>query len=207
MDLTPIETGIYLIPVSVAIAIFGPLSGWLYDRYDSRFFSALGLFITGIGFLFLTQLQLETSFVELLLPFALIGAGMGIFASPNRASIMNSVPANRRGISASTGTTLFYVGRSLSIGISFLIMTSLLPSEYVKDIIIDFRNIDTTIITTTDNSNASKSLNFITNNDNDQTIENKFLYSIHIIFFVSSILVFIAIIPAITKEKNTFNQY
>ena len=95
----------------------------------------------------------------------------------------------------------------MSIGISFLIMTSILPSEYVKDIIIDFRNIDTTIITTTDNSNASKSLNFITNNDNDQTIENKFLYSIHIIFFVSSILVFIAIIPAITKEKSTFNQY
>ena len=55
-------------------------------------FSALGLFITGIGFLFLTQLRLETSFVELLLPFALLGTGMGVFASPNRAPIMNSVP-------------------------------------------------------------------------------------------------------------------
>ena len=128
---------------------------------------------------------------------------MGIFASPNRAYIMNNVPANRRGISASTGTTLFYVGRSLSIGVSFLIMTSILPSEYVKDIIIDFRNTDT-IIPTTDIISAYNNTSYssITNNKDDEAIANKFLSSLRLIFFVSSILVFIAIIPAIIKEKN-----
>ena len=68
------------------------------------FFSTLGLFITGIGFLSLTQLQIKASFGELLLPFILLGAGMGIFASPNRASIMNNVPSNRIGIYPSTGS-------------------------------------------------------------------------------------------------------
>jgi len=203
MNLSPVETGIYLTPVSVALAVFGPLSGWLSDKYDSRFFSTLGLFITGIGFLSLTQLQIKASFGELLLPFILLGAGMGIFASPNRASIMNSVPSNRRGISASTGTTLFYVGRSMSVGISFLIMTSILPSEYVKDIIIDFRNTDTIITTDTINITSNKTLNFTIINNNNEAIANKFLSSLHIIFFVSSILVFIAIIPAIIKEKHT----
>ena len=201
MNLSPVETGIYLIPVSAALAIFGPLSGWLSDRYGSRFFSALGLFITGIGFLSLTQLQIKTNFVELLLPFILLGAGMGIFTSPNRASIMNSVPPSRRGVSGSTGTTLFYVGRSLSVGMSFLIMTSILPSEYVKDIIIDFRNTDTTIATGNVNT-SNEPLNSEISNHNE-TIANKFLSSFHIIFFVSSILVFIAIIPAIIKEKPT----
>ena len=203
MNLSPVETGIYLTPVSVALAVFGPLSGWLSDKYDSRFFSTLGLFITGIGFLSLTQLQIKASFGELLLPFILLGAGMGIFASPNRASIMNSVPSNRRGISASTGTTLFYVGRSMSVGISFLIMTSILPSEYVKDIIIDFRNTDTIITTDTINITSNKTLNSTIINNNNEAIANKFLSSLHIIFFVSSILVFIAIIPAIIKEKHT----
>jgi len=203
MNLSPVETGIYLTPVSVALAVFGPLSGWLSDKYDSRFFSTLGLFITGIGFLSLTQLQIKASFDELLLPFILLGAGMGIFASPNRASIMNSVPSNRRGISASTGTTLFYVGRSMSVGISFLIMTSILPSEYVKDIIIDFRNTDTIITTDIINTTSNKTLNFTIINNNNEAIANKFLSSLHIIFFVSSILVFIAIIPAIIKEKHT----
>jgi EmrB/QacA subfamily drug resistance transporter len=205
MNLSPVETGIYLTPVSIALATFGPLSGWLSDRYGSRFFSALGLFITGIGFLYLSKLQIKTNFVELLLPFILLGAGMGIFASPNRASIMNSVPPGRRGVSGSTGTTLFYVGRSLSVGISFLIMTTILPSEYVKDIIIDFRTTDTTIVTDTVNTTNEPLSSAITNNNNE-TIANKFLSSLHIIFFVSSILVFIAIIPAIIKEKDTMHK-
>ena len=152
INLSPVETGTYLIPVFVTLAIFGPLSGWLSDKYSSRFFSALGLFISGIGFLLLTQLQIKANFIELLLPFILIGAGMGMFASPNRASIMNSVPRRRRGVSASTGTTLFYVGRTLSVGISFLIMTSLVSSEYVKNIIIDSRNSDK--ITAPNNMNS-----------------------------------------------------
>jgi hypothetical protein len=120
---------------------------------------------------------------------------MGIFTSPNRASIMNSVPANRRGISASTGTTLFYVGRSLSLGISFLIMTSILPSEQVKDILIDFRNTDTDMVK--DSPNATT-----TTANNMEVVEDKFLNSIHIIFFVSSIIIFISIIPATLKDIN-----
>ena len=121
---------------------------------------------------------------------------MGIFASPNRASIMNSVPRRSRGVSASTGTTLFYVGRTLSVGISFLIITSIVPSEYVKDIIINFRNSDK--ITTVDNTNTSGPSQASMNGE----IENKFLSSFHIIFFLSSILVFVAIIPAMIKERH-----
>ena len=194
MNLSPFEVGIYLMPVSAALAIFGPLSGWLSDKYGSRFFSGLGLFLSGVGFLLLTQLQSRASFIELLLPFILLGAGMGIFASPNRASIMNSVPANRRGVSASTGTTLFYVGRSLSLGISFLIMTSIMPADQVKDILIDFRNTDINMVNDTDNSS-----NVVTNYND--LVEDKFLNSIHIIFLVSSIMVFISIFPAILKDK------
>jgi len=93
----------------------------------------------------------------------------------------------------------------LSVGVSFLIITSILPSEYVKDIIIDFRNTDT-IIPTTDIISASNNTSdsSITNNkdDDDEAIANKFLFSLHIIFFISSILVFIAIFPAIIKEKH-----
>lgn len=196
VNLSPVETGTYLIPVFVTLAIFGPLSGWLSDKYNSRFFSALGLFISGIGFLFLTQLQIKANFIELLLPFILIGAGMGMFASPNRASIMNSVPRRRRGVSASTGTTLFYVGRTLSVGISFLIMTSLVSSEYVKNIIIDTRNSDK--ITAPDNMSS-----FGTNlTSTGVEIANEFLGSFHIIFFLSSILVFVAIIPATLKDRH-----
>ena len=183
MMLSPSEAGIYLIPVSASLAISGSISGWLSDKYGTRFFAGIGLLVSGIGFVLLTQLSPTTSAIEILLPFTLIGSGFGIFASPNRASIMNSVPANRRGVSASTGTTLLYVGRSLSLGISFLILTSIMPSEQVKNILIDYRNESTISLMS------------------DMKTINQFMSGMHLIFLISAILVFAAMYPALIRDK------
>ncbi len=89
MHLSPFTAGLYLIPVSFTIATFGPISGWLSDRYGSKLLTVVGLLLSAVGFLILSQIQSTTSFDDLVLPLSLVGAGMGIFASPNRSSIMN----------------------------------------------------------------------------------------------------------------------
>lgn len=184
MMLSPSEAGIYLIPVSASLAISGSISGWLSDKYGTRFFACIGLFVSGIGFVLLTQLSPTTSTIEILLPFTLIGSGFGMFASPNRVSIMNSVPANRRGVSASTGTTLLYVGRSLSLGISFLILTSIMPSEQAKNILLDYRNESTISLMS------------------DMKTINQFMSGMHLIFLISAILIFAAMYPAFIRDKS-----
>ena len=85
MKLNALNAGIYLIPVSIALAAFAPLSGWLYDKYKLRMSAALGLLISSIGFFLLIRIGTTTSFYQIVLPLFLVGAGMGIFASPNRA--------------------------------------------------------------------------------------------------------------------------
>src|ERR687888_21249 len=127
MRLNSLEAGIYLIPVSAALAVFAPVSGWLYDKYKLRIFTSIGLLVSAAGFFSLTTIGVTTSFYEIVMPLAMIGAGMGIFASPNRASIMSSVPPARRGVSASISTTFVMVGNSFSIGLVFLIMTNIIP--------------------------------------------------------------------------------
>ena len=47
---------------------------------------------------------------------------MGLFASPNRAAIMNSLPANRRGVGGGMSTTFQNTSMVLSIGIFFSLM-------------------------------------------------------------------------------------
>src|SRR6476646_194256 len=105
MRLSSLEAGIYLIPVSVALATFAPLSGWLYDKYKLRMSAALGLLVSSIGFFLLVGIGTTTFFYQIVLPLFLVGAGMGIFASPNRASIMTSVPTYRRGAAAGISTS------------------------------------------------------------------------------------------------------
>jgi EmrB/QacA subfamily drug resistance transporter len=134
MDLSPLEAGIYLTPLSVSLAVLGPISGRLSDKYGQRFFAVLGLAVSIVGFALLTQIGYSSTFEELLIPLIFSGAGMGIFASPNRASIMNSVPAHRRGIASGISTTLNNVGQTLSLGLSFAIMGQRVPKEYLLDI-------------------------------------------------------------------------
>jgi hypothetical protein len=47
---------------------------------------------------------------------------MGMFAAPNTAAIMNSVPARHRGVSSGMRATLINAGMPLSIGIFFSFM-------------------------------------------------------------------------------------
>jgi hypothetical protein len=56
------------------------------------------------------------------------GAGMGLFASPNRAGIMNSLPAHQRGVGAGMSATFQNSAMVLSIGIFFTLMIAGLSS-------------------------------------------------------------------------------
>ena len=171
MLLNPLDSGIYLIPVSLALAIVAPITGWFYDKYRSEIISQTGLIVSAIGFILLATMGSKISYMDAILPFALVGAGMGIFASPNRATIMNSVPPNRRGVAAGISTTLVMTGSAFSIGLVFLIFSTLLPSEAV----------DVIFSGSTDHTNQD-SIHF-----NDTNLD-RFILSIRLIFVISAIL-------------------
>ena len=115
MGLSPFNAGIYLIPVSVAIAIFGPISGTLSDKGGSKWYSIAGLLVSMVGFLFLTNIGLTVTLWALFLPLFLAGMGFGLFASPNRAAIMSSVKGSDRGIASGTSVTLTNIGATVSL--------------------------------------------------------------------------------------------
>jgi EmrB/QacA subfamily drug resistance transporter len=202
MRLSPLDAGVYLLPVSIALSIFGPFSGWLSDRYGSRVISPIGLFISAIGFFMLTSLGIKSTFIETLLPLAMIGAGMGIFASPNRASIMNSVPRYQRGIAAGTSTMFVLSGSTLSIGLAFLIMSHTMPLNYIESIFLG------TMETTTKDNIKSSNNNNSNNNNNTKSVitTTNFLSSLHYIFFLSAILMLISIIPSCIRVGNDRNN-
>lgn len=212
MKLSPLVAGIYLLPVSIALSIFGPFSGWIYDRSGSRVIPSIGLFISAIGFFMLVSLGIKSTFIETLVPLTTIGAGMGIFASPNRASIMNSVPRYQRGIAAGTSTMLILSGNTLSIGLAFLIMSYTMPLNYIESIFLG------TMATVTNDSSKSGSNNNNDLNQNQSKIQNNnpikimniplyssaiinnFLNSLHNIFLLSGIFMLISIIPSYLRD-------
>ena len=177
MGLDPLNAGIYLIPVSLALAIFAPVSGWLYDKFKLQIFTPIGLMVSAFGFLMLAGFGETISFYESLVPLVLVGAGMGIFASPNRATLMSSVPCHRRGVAAGISTTLVMTGSAFSIGLVFLVFTQVMPLEAAQSIF----------------TGSFDALNIIGMG------VDKFMISVHIIFFVSAVIMVISVIPSVIK--------
>jgi MFS family permease len=121
---TPLWAGIYMLPLTVGFLIVGPVSGWLSDRFGARSFATGGMVIAAVSFGWLALLPVNFSYWEFAVVLLLNGMGMGLFASPNRASIMNSLPPNRRGVGAGMSTTFQNAAMVLSIGIFFSLMVS-----------------------------------------------------------------------------------
>ena len=126
---TPLWAGIYMLPLTVGFLIAGPVSGALSDRFGARLFATGGMLLAAATFVGLMTLPVNFDYSEFAVILLLNGIGMGLFAAPNRAGIMNSLPANRRGVGAGMSTTFQNAAMVLSIGIFFsLIITGLARS-------------------------------------------------------------------------------
>ncbi|HLI61359.1 MAG TPA: MFS transporter [Solirubrobacteraceae bacterium] len=119
---TPLWAGIYMVPLIAGILIAGPLSGWLSDRFGARPFATGGMIVAAISFGLLELLPVDFSYVWFALILLLNGLGMGLFGSPNRAGIMNSLPPHQRGVGAGMSATFQNSAMVLSIGIFFSLM-------------------------------------------------------------------------------------
>jgi MFS family permease len=130
---TPLWAGIYLLPLTAGFLVAGPVSGWLSDRFGARAFATGGLLLVAASFAGLLLLPTDFSYAAFAGLIALSGVGSGLFASPNSAAIMNSVPASQRGAASGMRATFQNSGMVLSIGIFFSLMivglSSTLPSS------------------------------------------------------------------------------
>ena len=129
---TPLWAGIYMLPLTAGFLIAGPASGWLSDRFGARPFATFGMLLAAVAFGLLEVLPVNFAYPAFAVLLLMNGLAMGLFASPNRAAIMNSLPADQRGQGSGMSTTTQNSAMVLSIGIFFtLIITGLaarLPS-------------------------------------------------------------------------------
>jgi MFS family permease len=119
---TPLWAGIYLLPLTVAFLVAGPISGAMSDRFGARTFATGGLLLVAASFLGLLLLPVDFSYAAFAGLLVLNGIGSGLFSAPNTTAIMNSVPAGQRGAASGMRGTFFNAGSSLSIGIFFSLM-------------------------------------------------------------------------------------
>ncbi len=135
----PFWAGIFMLPMTVGIGIFGPLGGKLSDKHGSKGLATIGLLISASAIFLLTTISANFVYIEIAFLLFIFGAGYGLFNAPNTSAVMSSVPADDRGLASGMFSTMRNVGTTASMGIFFTIlimtMTAVLPHTLFSGLI------------------------------------------------------------------------
>lgn len=142
----PSRTGMLLIPQPLAMTVLSPLAGKLSDRIGSRALSSAGMGFITLSLILLSRLGLESSAWEILVAMALMGTGMGLFASPNNSAILGSVKRDQLGVAAGVLGTIRIVGQSLSLAAISTITASALPQGGFINLLVNRKSSTTLIV-------------------------------------------------------------
>ena len=119
---TPLWAGIFLLPLTAGFLLSGPLSGVLSDRFGARGFASAGMAIFAATFVGFFLIPINFSYWSFALLTLFNGIGSGMYAAPNTAAVMSSVPANQRGAASGMRSTFQNSGTAISIGIFFSLL-------------------------------------------------------------------------------------
>lgn len=125
---TPFWSGIFLVPMLLGFVVMGPIGGRFSDKHGAKLFATLGMAISAAALIGLSLLPFNFAFTEFAVILLIFGIGAGMFASPNTAAIMNSVPPQDRGVGSGMRATLQNVGQTMSLAVFFTIVLGALAS-------------------------------------------------------------------------------
>lgn len=92
------HAALLLMPGAMGMAILGPLSGRLSDRFGTRWPATFGMVSSASAMFLLSFVGAGSPWWHIVVGMILSGVGMGAFSSPNTSAIMGSLPRERYGV-------------------------------------------------------------------------------------------------------------
>jgi EmrB/QacA subfamily drug resistance transporter len=115
--LSPLQAGLYTLPIAAMTLIFAPLSGRLVGRRGPR----SGLLVGGLGIALggalLTGLDTHTPLDSLLPAYFIFGIGFGMVNPPITTTAVLGMPPAQAGVAAAVASTSRQVGQTLGVAV------------------------------------------------------------------------------------------
>ena len=129
LDLSPRVAGLYIAPAALGFALAGPLAGRLADKLGPRRVEFAGLGMLGVSLIFLGSLTVNTSPEVVAVAMALQGLGMGVFYTPNTASVLSVVERSKFGVATAFLNMTRNTANVAGIGLATTIVTVAMASK------------------------------------------------------------------------------
>src|SRR5271168_2253785 len=115
-----VETGFFMTPWPLVVAIMAPIAGRLSDRYPAGILGGAGLALLGLGMVLLAMLPANPHVVDIVWRMAICGCGFGFFQAPNMKAFMSSAPSDRSGSASGMVATARLTGQTIGAALAAL---------------------------------------------------------------------------------------
>ncbi len=132
LGLGPQITALIISVQPLMVALLSTPAGRFSDRFDNRIFSVVGMVVTTIGLIILSQLNISTSLWIPIVGLILVGTGLGLFSSPTTNTFIGSVSGRDYGVASAIVSTMIYMGQTLSLGIMIYIFSIYLGNVQIN---------------------------------------------------------------------------
>ena len=118
LGLTPTETGLRILPLTLVLVVVAPLSGRLTGRLPLRLPLTTGLLLIGAGLLLMRAVDTNSEWTALLPGLLVGGLAIGVISPALAAAMVSVLPVEQSGVASGINNTFRQLG--IAIGIAGL---------------------------------------------------------------------------------------
>lgn len=124
MGRTPLQAGMFMLPLIIAAAVGGPLSGRVIGKLGLRTVSTMSMAIAALSLCLLATSNFASDTYRVSFLMAMLGLALGIGTTASSVAVMNSAPKERAGAAGSLEATSYDLGSGLGITLFGLLVTT-----------------------------------------------------------------------------------
>src|ERR1700730_10457328 len=115
-----VETGFFMTPWPLVVAIMAPIAGRLSDRHPAGLLGGLGLALLSLGMMLLALLPTNPHVIDIVWRMAICGCGFGFFQALIMKALMSSAPSDRSGSASGIVATARLTGQTTGAALAAL---------------------------------------------------------------------------------------
>lgn len=185
--ISPMDSGLLMLPGAIVMGIMSPLTGKLFDKYGARTLAVIGLTITVITSYYFSQISMETPYSSLVILYTFRMLGMSMVMMPVMTNGLNQLPSKDNPHGTAMNNTLQQVSGAIGSALLISVMNNRTESK-AKELTSDaMANMDASAAQQSAQATAEMK----------QHITNQaMLHGINFTFFVSTLIACVALILA-----------
>jgi EmrB/QacA subfamily drug resistance transporter len=122
--ISPMESGLLMLPGAIVMGIMSPITGKLFDKYGARILAVIGLTITVVTSYYFSKIDMNTAYSTLVLLYTFRMLGMSMVMMPVMTNGLNQLPAKNNPHGTAMNNTLQQVSGAIGSALLITVMNN-----------------------------------------------------------------------------------